>query len=149
MKLRVLTAAAVAAWSKTAAATTASVLPGVLDQPAGASVIQATPQASSCPSGPGWEGPQYAPANNSVVLKADLFAVGFKGGGADCRPGTASLQWSFAPSQWKSIDTQHATTETSLTLAAQCRGGTWLYRGSFVTDDLSFSGNSNPVAISC
>jgi hypothetical protein len=50
MRLRALTAAAVAAWSKTAAATTAAVLPGVLEHPAGASVRSSTSQATYCTS---------------------------------------------------------------------------------------------------
>jgi hypothetical protein len=156
MKLRVLAAAAVAAWSKTAAATTASVLPGVLDQPAGASVIGATPQVTSCPTGPRWDGPNFAPNTgfglpDSVVVKADL-GLGFKSG--DCSPGTAFLQASVDQSQWKTLDTQHATqtpqfTDQTLSPFAPCLAGTWWYRGLYVTDDHSFKGTSQVAEFKC
>lgn len=151
MRLRVLAAAAVAAWSKTAAATTASVLPGVLEQPAGASEIKTTSAATSCPV---WGGPHIVPGlfglpTNTVSLRAQL-AGGFgkNGGGFYCLPGTASLQASPDQSQWKSLDTQHATS-ASVTLEAPCQPGTWWYRGFYVPDDHSFKSNSNPVALSC
>jgi len=149
MKLRVLAAAAVAAWSKTAAATTATVLPGVLDQPAGASAITATSQATSCPNGPVWSGPFHGPPTTNTVTFS--VAVSFKSGGMldDCRPGTASVQTSVDQTNWKTLDTQHTTQSPRVELAAPCQTGTWWYRGSYVTDDQSFKGNSNPVALSC
>jgi len=73
--------------------------------------------------------------------------VGKNGGGFFCSPGTASLQASVDQTQWKSLDIQHTTTAVSL--EAPCQTGTWWYRGSYVTDDHSFKGNTNPVAISC
>jgi hypothetical protein len=148
MKLRVLAAAAVAAWSKTAAATTATVLPGVLDQPAGASVITATPQPTSCTSGPLWDGPHFAPNTgfglpDSVYVNADL---AFKGG---CLPGTAFLQASLDQSRWKTLDTEPATTEQTVTPLAPCLAGTWWYRGLYVTDDHTFKGFSPVAQFTC
>jgi hypothetical protein len=138
MKLRVLAAAAVAAWSKTAAATTASVLPGVLEQPAEASVSSSTAAATSCTDF-SWAGP-------SIALNGDV-DVAFKSNSTGCFPGTLSLQASVDQTHWKTLTSLH---ETNMIPGGQFifsppLSGTWWYEGKYVTDDGTFKGTSSQV----
>jgi len=136
MRFRVLAAAAVAAWSKTAAATTATVLPGVLDQTAEASVSSSAPAATTC-TGFTVLGPNLGGTPQQVSVTT------FKGSApAACVPGTASLQASIDQTQWKTLDSQH--TSGWILVSHTCLPGTWSYRGFYVTDDHAFKGTITP-----
>jgi hypothetical protein len=147
MKLRVLTAAAVAAWSKTAAATTASVLPGVLDHPAGASVSSTAAAATPCglvmvaPSLSGVPQPGI-PVNVSA---------GYHDANAGCFPGQLSLQASQDQTQWKTLASQHDDTMVPAgVISAPClTPGTWWYQARYVTDDNTFQKSTSPVQFTC
>ena len=136
MKLRVLAAAAVAAWSKTAAATTATVLPGVLDQPAGASVSSSA-SAATARTDVFFNGPR----DSGLVPPVDV-SVRFKGA-SGCFPGTLSLQASMDQTHWKTLASQH-TEMNDVSVDHTCLSGTWSYRGFYVTDDHAFKGTITP-----
>lgn len=134
MRLRVLTAAVVAAWSKTAAATTAAVLPGVLEQPAGASVTSSAPAATSCDTlGP------YSRSSGGIRQ----VSVDYKGDNS-CTSGTMSLQFSANQTDWKTLASQHENSAAFNVLSAPCVSGNWWYRGFYVTDDGTFKGTITP-----
>jgi len=143
MRFRVLTAAVVAAWSKTATATTASVLPDVMDQPAGASVNSSTAAASSCSDVDSPFGPFYSPAG---IREVDVF---YKNSGSGCSPGTLSLQGSVDQTHWKTLASQHETTAQFEFLGAPCAFPDGWYQGVYVTDDHTFKSTSPPTEISC
>jgi len=158
MKLRVLAAAAVAAWSKTAAATTATVLPGVLDQPAEASVSSSASAATSC-GGPEWSGPPGVPNPGFIKSAGDRLvsnsatgiplAVGYTQISVDCVPGTLSLQASVDQTHWKTLTSQHETTTAPAGVGGTCLPGTWSYQGFYATDDATFKGASPQKQLSC
>jgi len=143
MRVRALAAAAVAAWSKTAVATTAAVLPGVLEQPAGASVRSSVSDATSCP-GPAWVDPGKT---GSPALNVE---VGYKSISNNCIPGTLSMQASSDGTHWKTLASEHETTATFLTFVDHaCLPGPWDYRGFYVTDDHTFKGTSPVSHFTC
>jgi hypothetical protein len=133
MRLRVLTAAVVAAWSKTAAATTAAVLPGVVEQPATASVSRSTSATTSC-TDPEWFGPDLTISGSPSVT--------FKSSSGGCFPGTLSLQASLDQSHWKTLTSRHETATDDEAVSHPCLSGTWWYQGQYATDDGTFKGTS-------
>jgi hypothetical protein len=139
MRLRVLTAAVVAAWSKTAAATTATVLPGVVEQPATASVTSSTSAVTTCGTF-NWVGPDLANGSVNVTFKSD---------DPNCL-GTLSLQASVDQSHWKTLASQHAGYYTGgAAVSYTCLSGTWWYQGQFVSDDHTFKSTSPQAQFTC
>jgi hypothetical protein len=141
MKVRVLAAAAVAVWSKTAAATTAAVLPGMV-KPVSASVgntasaawASAGTEASAATSCGFWDDMVYPPPGTVEVA--------FKSRGTGCVPGTLSLQASSDGTHWKTIASEHETTTELAYVSHACLQGAWLYQGQYTTDDQSFKSTS-------
>jgi hypothetical protein len=164
MRLRVLAAAAVAAWSKTAAPTTGSVLPGVVEQPATAAVTSATAQATAC-TAPQWSGPTLEPGAGNKIILPPAIVVGYTSISAACIPGTLSLQDSVDQTHWNTLTdsmtttcitagcSQHETTTSPASVGVVgflCTQGLsrW-YRGVYVTDDHTFKGTSPQAQFSC
>ena len=143
---RVLAAAAVAGWAKGIAG--ASVLPAVIEQPAGAAVTTAAPAAVAPAVAP-------TPACTPTPVLSNLSLAGqparvsvYVKGPSTC-PGTLRIAVTSQQGNWGKapfIASEHVNPGTYQPVSAQCFPGTFWYKGRFDSDDGSVSITTDSVA---